>query len=274
MSSMREGFWYDSAGRVLLIRQRAADDSVLVVAQIDGHDMSHPTWFNPGDVPPMGWSLIRPLEAQPGAPDEAKRLASELARRWLQPRLNMLHRLRGRDSMTPEEIAKARAVGRTWRSATRQLCEAFGIPEPAVPADDPSADHARELLASEADALGLAEVAAGEAERGKARSFAKAFRGPRWPLQSLPKDAPAACDLLRGTTVDAAQDGSAEIHDPRWQPGAVWEHRSVDVARFEIVRGEPDADGRIFLRGPWGDVLAKPAALSEANGWRFVGDEK
>lgn len=80
-------------------------------------------------------------------------IASELARRWLQPRLNMLNRKRflsapGQDAT---RYAAATASSRTWANAIRQLCKAFAISEPQP--EGPGAEAGRRLLDEEARAM-------------------------------------------------------------------------------------------------------------------------
>lgn len=99
---------------------------------------------------PRGYPLSSniPVLGKPGAA-----IASELARRWLQPRLNMINRLRHPAGLTAEQLVKARAVGRIWRAATRQVCEAFALPMPQPDPSEPSVEHARALLDAEDELL-------------------------------------------------------------------------------------------------------------------------
>lgn len=69
---------------------------------------------------------------------------------------------------------------------------------------------------------------------------------------------------------NAAARAEPEAQDERWQPGAVWEHRSTagNAARFELV-SVLHGRARFF-----GGLSFAVSAMTEANGWRYVGPAK
>jgi hypothetical protein len=79
-----------------------------------------------------------------------------------------------------------------------------------------------------------------------------------------------AVDHVTGRHVSSWVD-LPETPDPRWEPGAVWEHRGAVVRRLELrvyVRGI----AHLRVQGTWSAMQSVPCAdMNEVNGWRYVG---
>lgn len=185
-------------------------------------------------------------DANPCPPRDPAILASELARRWLTPRLNMLARVEA-ETLPPGGRSRAEGIAAAWRVAIEDLCATFSIPEPQP--DGPGAEVGVQLLQRD------------EERRGRERMALR----PCDPIYTIGGKLPVACGIhpsggagcVMGTATAAGVDRGTGTS----QTGAVVLEDGLPVATFTGSDAEAKARAHAELR----------AAVREAAGPSKVG---
>lgn len=206
----------------------------------------------------------------------------ELATGWEARETGALKRMS--DDMSGHERGFALGQSNALTGCVRELRRLLDAPRgpgggerPEAPPEERTADTDAALAAFDAWSAGAAFMgdtrrrvvargafvagwrARGDAEVQRPRGSYRVMA--RWPIT------PAA----------PPQDGSAVAQDERWQPGAVWEHRGYSGdpwQRLHVDAAGTNAAGQLLVSFRDCNLALDTAALTEFNGWRYVGPAK